>query len=176
MHDRAYKEVGGIVYDSDTAEVLHYVDVFTNRKILAVTPDGHYFEAIYGGMLCGWVVFPQSKLWAVELALRYKASDDVLEGLGVDILRTVESDEPYNLVSADVLWGKKIPFDLGYQLLARNYDGRFFLFRNIDIFGVRIKWVKPKTQRQALRWAIWNVPRDVPESFQMLGLSQIDDG
>ena len=163
-----------MVYDSDTADILHHVDVFTSRKILSVTPEGHYFEAIYGGMAIGWAIFPQSRLWSIRWAVKHKAPDDVLERLGVEILRTVKSDELYNLMSADLVWGERRLFNTGYDFLARNHDGRFFLFRDLDILGIRIRWVKPKTQRQALRWAVWNVPNSQSEAFQMLGVCLID--
>ena len=177
LYNRAYKVANGVVYDSDVAEVLHHRDNFLSRKVLAVMPDGHYFCAIWGGLALGWVVFPiHNRLWAIREAIELKAPDSVLEKLGVSILMEVESDEPYNLLSAEFVWGERMfRFRWMYDFLAQNYDGRFFLFRNFEIGDVRIKkWVKPMSQRQALKWAVWYLPRDLPEKFKMLGVDISD--
>ena len=177
LHDRAYKEVDGVVYDSDTADVLHHKDNLLSRIVLAVTPDGHYFSATWGGLMVGWVVFPRpNRLWAIHDAIRLKAPDSVLERMGVTILPEVESDEPYNLLSAELVWGERMfRFRWMFDFLAQNYDGRFFLFRNLELFDVRIKkWVKPMSQRQALKWAVWYLPRNQPQAFKTLGVDISD--
>ena len=108
LYDRAYKVADGVVYDSRTADVVYHNDTLFGRTVLAVTPDGHYFEAIWRGLTFGWLVYPLgNQLWAIREAVGMKAPDSVLERLGVRILKKVKSDEPYNLISADMLWGER---------------------------------------------------------------------
>ena len=104
-----------------------------------------------------------------------KAPNRILERLGVRILDHVESDEPYNLMSADLVWGEPTLFGCLWDFLARNYDGRLFLFRNLELSEMRIhKWIKPMSQRQALKWAVWNIPRNQSNAFKMLGVNISD--
>ena len=163
MYDRAYKVKDGIVYDSRTADVLHHRDRwYGTRLILAVTPEGHYFEAMFAGLIMGWQIFPRSRLGAVYWALRNKAPDKVLERLGVTIFPTpdVAPDKPYEWPgSCHILGARKKLFtnDLLYtsEFLCQNPDGRFFVFDGMILLR-RFVFEEnvPMTQREGLAWGI----------------------
>ena len=74
---RGYKMIDGVVYDTDTAGVLHRANPFVG-EVLGVTPEGHYFTALFGGLILGWVIFPLTRRGAVEFAIKHKADDYVL--------------------------------------------------------------------------------------------------
>ena len=165
---RVYKEKDGVVYDSETATVLHYRDnCFVDREILAVTPDGHYFLAFLTGGLTDWTyVRPIGKLHALMWSIKHDGPDDVLRSQGVKVSRPIESDEPFNLLSSTLLGGRKRLF--GYDFLEQNYDRRLFVFQGREICGIVVmKKVYPLTQRQALQWTLdCNTPL---ETFYQLG-------
>lgn len=156
----------GIVYDTETAEIIYIGD--GGRKILAITPDGHYFVVYVSGMISEWAYLsPYSRFMAVWWALRTKAPDDVLERLGVKLLPepNVPKDKPYEPYhSLDVLCAKDQKFIknnffiASAQFLFKNPDGRFFLYDGMILLS---KFVfeenKPMSQREALLWAIDNM-------------------
>ena len=160
---RAYKVIDEIVYDSETADVLHYRDTWIGgRTILAVTPEGHYFEAMFAGLMMGWRIFPVSRLRAVYWALKNNAPSKVLERLGVTLFPEPEVplDKPYESPGiCDILCARKKLFtnDLLYtaEFLCRNPDGRFFVFDGMILLGrfVFEEYI-PMTQSRALQWAI----------------------
>ena len=163
MYNRAYRVVDGIVYDSDTTDILHHRDTwYGGRTILAVTPDGHFFEAMFAGLITGWHIFPLSRLRAVHWALKNKAANQVLDRLGVTLLPepNIPRDRPYEYPSmSSILCSRKklLTNDLLYtvEFLCRNPDGRFFVFDGMILFRrfVFEEYV-PMTQGQALTWAI----------------------
>ena len=175
MHDRAYKVKDGIVYDSKTADVLHHRDRwYGTRLVLAVTPEGHYFEAVFAGLIMGWQIFPLSRLGAVYWALRNKAPDSVLERLGVTVFPEpqVAPGKPYEWPgSCDILGAKKKLFtnDFLYtsEFLCQNPDRRFFIFDGMILLR-RFTFEEhiPMTQREALKWAILHgAPWDALETL-----------
>ena len=103
---RAYKMKDGVVYDTDTARVLHDPNS-SLAQFLAVTPEGHYFVAVLGGLFLGWVIFPRSHRRAVEFAIKYKAHDNVLKRLEVTIQSPRESEDPYEQQTARFIWMKE---------------------------------------------------------------------
>ena len=106
-----YQEKDGVLYDSDTADILHYWDrAMGNRNVLAVTPEGNYFLALLYTMafVPKFYLIPISKFYAIILAAEHDAPDSTMERLGVKMFRPVESDEPYNLVSSETIWPKKM--------------------------------------------------------------------
>lgn len=158
-----YTVKNGIEYNSDTADILHYRDTWYGyRRVLALTPDGHYFEAMIGSIF-GWQVFPLSRLRAVEWALANKAPDRVLERLGVTVMATpnVPADKPYeDLLVCEFLHAKKKLFknDVLYTIeaLCQNPpDGRFFLYDGMRVLRLFLNEdFIPMTQREALLWGI----------------------
>ena len=163
MYRRAYKVVDEIVYDSDTAEVLHYRDSWHGgRTILAVTPEGHYFESMFVGLIMGWQIFPLSRLRAVYWALKHKAASRVIERLGVTMFPEPETpaDRPYEYPSIRGILGhrkKLFTNDLLYtvEFLCRNPDGRFFIYDGMILLRTFLfEEYIPMTQSQALKWAI----------------------
>ena len=182
MYYRAYKFKDGVEYDSDTADVIHYRDVwYGNRKILAVTPEGHYFHAMFGGLIWGWQIFPCSRLRAVEWALDNKASNEVLERLGVTVMPPpdVAPDKPYeDLLICEFLHSKKKLFknDILYtvEVLCQNPpDGRFFLYDGMRLLRTFLfEDYIPMTQREALLWGIKHM---APwESLEIMGYTRTD--
>ena len=151
---RVFEEIDGVVYDSDTADIIHYWDSFGGRNIIATTPEGRYFLArIYESFFTPrfWVL-PIGRRYAIELAAKNDAPDKAMEELGVKILNPVESDEPYNIVSSETIWPHRTLF--GWRTLLRNYDGRLWMFKSFDILGIQTHWASPISQRQAIAWAI----------------------
>ena len=172
---RVLEEKDGVIYDSETAEILHWYDRFSVRVILGVTPSGHYFQAILRNGLFGpkTSVFPiRFKATALYCAAKEKAPDETLEKLGVRILKPAESDEPYNFMSSDVVWPEKGFF--GWRALMRNYDGRLWMVKSfdIDILGIRTKWTSAIDQRQAIAWAIMKGAN--VKALEMLGVQDAD--
>lgn len=157
MHIKAYKVVDGVVYDTRTAQMLHYNDrLFTGRKILSVTPEGNHFITMNGGVILGWVIFPYSRLRSVEWALENNAPNHVLTRLGVNILpQPPESDAPYDIRTGQPLGSRKRLF--GYDFLFKNQDGRLFLYERMTILGFLTEKSYPMTQQQALLWAIKHI-------------------
>ncbi len=152
-----YQEKDGVIYDSDTADILHYWDpLLGGRNILAVTPLGNYFLAMLYTIAFNprFYISPISKSYAIFLAAKYDAPDSTMSKLGVRMFTPVESDEPYNLVSSETIWPKKTR--LGWNTLLRNYDGRFWMFKSIDLdlIGIRTQRAQPMTQKKAIAWAI----------------------
>ena len=177
MFDRVHKIKEGIEYSSETAEVLHHRDPWHGgRRILAVTPDGHYFQAMFGGIMLGWQIFPYSRLRAVCWALENKAPDPVLERLGVTVQpeANVPPGKPYESVfSTDVLHSKKKLFknDVLYtvEFLCQNPpDGRYFLYDGMRVLrAFLLEDYIPMTQREALLWGIKHM---APwESLEIMG-------
>ena len=156
----------GVVYDTDTARVLHDPNS-SLAQFLAVTPEGHYFVAVLGGLFLGWVIFPRSHRRTVEFAIKYKAHDNVLKRLGVTIQSPRESEDPYEQQTARFIWMKERL--LGRDWLLQNHDGRYFLLKNRRLFRWRWQRTRPMDQRQALWWALRDYADD--ESLEMLGLS-----
>ncbi|MYE53800.1 MAG: hypothetical protein F4X34_01205 [Chloroflexi bacterium] len=163
MHDRAYKVKDGIVYDSETADVIHHHDgLLGHRTILAITPEGHYFVASFGGMILGWVVFPYSRLMAVCWALERKAPDEVLTRLGVELIPEpdVAPDKPYEeLRVCETLCAKKKLFQNDFiytsEFLCRNPDGRMFVFDGMILLGrFVLEERRPMNRREALLYGI----------------------
>ena len=178
-----YTVKNGIEYNSETADVLHYRDTWYGyRRILAATPDGHYFEAIIGSVLFGWQVFPLSRLRAVEWALRNKAPDRVLERLGVTLMPVpnVAPGKPYeDLLICEFLHSKKKLFrnDVLYTLevLCQNPpDGRFFLYDGMRLLRTfLLEDYIPMTQQEALLWGIKHMaPWD---SLEIMGYTRTED-
>ena len=176
MYLRAHKVIDGIVYDSDNAEILHYRDTwFGGRKILAVTPEGHYFEAMFAGLIMGWQIFPLSRLRAVHWALKNEADSNVLERLGVTLFPEpqVLIDRGFESPSTCEILGHRRRFfsnDLLYavEFLCQNPDGRFFVYDGMILVRTFVlQDFIAMTQRQALAWAIQHL---APwESLEMLG-------
>ena len=172
---RVFEEEDGVIYDSDTAEILHWYDRFTLRIILAVTPSGHYFHAILRDGLLGprtSVIPIRFKASAIYWAAKESAPDETLEKMGVRILNQPESDEPYNFMSADVIWPERWFF--GWRALMRNYDGRLWMLNSfsIDILGIRAKWTSAIDQRKAIAWAIMKGASG--DKLKMLGIEDTD--
>ncbi len=150
-----YQEKDGVIYDSVTADILHYWDKFmSGRDVLAVTPEGNYFLALLYTMFFTprFYVSPISKAYAILLAAEHDAPGSTMARLSVEIFKPVESDEPYNLVSSETIWPKTTR--LGWNTLLRNYDGRFWIFKSIDLLGVRSESAHPMTQKKAIAWAM----------------------
>lgn len=165
MYNRAYKVKDGIVYDSKTADLVHYKDsIIGTRDILAVTPKGNYFVTSFGGFLTGWQVFPYGRLSAIDWAIRKKAPAKAFERLGVTIMPEpdVPADKPYEPFHAcEVLCAKNKTFDNSLiataKFLFRNPDGRFFLYDGMILLGRYVfEENRPMSQLQALRWAMLN--------------------
>ena len=167
-----YHEEDGVIYDSDTADILHYWDTFLGgRRILAVTPGGDYFMTMLSAAAFTprFYVIPINERYLLYLAAKRDAPDSTMEKLGVRMFAPVKSDEPYNFISSETVWAKKTW--LGWNMLLRNYDGRFWMFKIIDIIGVRIKKALPMTQREAIAWAIDNNIRG--DTMSLIG---VEDG
>ena len=162
---RAYKEKNGIVYDSETADIIHYHDgLLGHRTILAVTPEGNYFVASFAGLIAGWQIFPYSRFMAVMWALDKKAPDDVLERLGLTISPEpdVASDKPYeDLPVCEMLYAKKKLFTNWFihtcEFFCKNPDGRYFVYEGMILLGRFIfEEYRPMTPREALSYGMKN--------------------
>lgn len=168
---RVHKEIDGTLYSSRTAEVIHYWDskISSSRSVVAVTPEGHYFKAwIYSTNLSGTGahVYPISRLWATALVAEHGGSDSVLESLGVRIMHQPQSDTPYSMRNSDTVWPVKVPF--GWRTLLMERDGRLWMFKGFYLFGVKVEWSAPMSQRRAIAWAIRKGAWDC--SLRMLGV------
>ncbi len=156
-----YTVKDGIEYNSETADVLHHRDTWYGyRRILAVTPDGNYFEAIIGSAFFWWQVFPFSRLRAVRWALENKAPNGILERLGVTLMPApnVAPDKPYEDISICALFHSKKKlsqnnFLYTVEFLCQNPpDGRSFLYDGMHFFrSFLFEDYIPMTQREALR-------------------------
>ena len=156
----------GVVYDTDTAGALHSANPFVG-EVHAVTPEGHYFKAVFGGFALGRVIFPLTRRGAVEFAIKHKADDYVLRRLGVAIQKPIKAGDPYDQLSARFIWMK--PRFLGKDWLLQNHDGRYFLLKNRRISRCRWQITRPMDQKKALRWALRNYADN--EAVRKLGLA-----
>ncbi len=159
---RAIEVHDGVVYDTDTAERLHSVDLITVKHDLAVTPEGHFCE-IY--MRHHFIVFieisikPLDRLAAVEWAVSNHASDKVLGKLGVIILREHEASpdkpevsEATVVIARNEIWKNRMISWV--ELLCCNPDGRLFRYDKMRFFNMfSCKERRVMTQYKALRWA-----------------------
>ena len=94
---RLYKERDGVVYDTYTASLIFPGQAML-MQYLAVTPEGRYFVAMIASVSrFGHAIFPQTRRGAVEFAIKRKASDGILQDIGVTIQSPPESDDPYHL-------------------------------------------------------------------------------
>ncbi len=172
---RVLQEKDGVIYDSDSAEILHSYDHFAFHIVIAVTPCGRYFQAILRHGLFGPKarVFPlRFKAQAIYWAAKGNAPDEALEKLGVKIIEQTDSDEPYNFMSSEIIWPERGRF--GWRALMRNYDGRLWMLKTFDInaLGIHIKKSRPISQRKAIVWAIDEGIYN--ERLKMLGLEYED--
>lgn len=160
---RAYKVKDGIVYDSDTADVLHYHDGFMgNRAILAITPEGHYFMASFAGLITGWMIYPYSRMMAVMWALEKKAPDAVLERLGVTIAPEpdVPPDKPFeDLRICEMMCARNKLFTNWFihtcEFFCKNPDGRYFVYEGMMLLGrFLFEEYRPISPRDALLYGI----------------------
>ena len=176
----------GIVYDSDTADLIHYKEYpFTSGMFdfLGVTPDGNYFLARVGfprlgGLIIGSRdVFPCSRLSAIEWAIREKAPVNAFERLGVTIMPEpdVPADKPYEALRNCGLLHVGVKRFINplihstAEVLLKNPDGRFFLRK----YTIRLRRFlsqkdRPMSQLKALRWAVLNDDASL-ETLEMLG-------
>ncbi len=168
-----HHEEEGILYDSETADVIYCSNGLLCKYTLAVNPDGYCFLTWVSEDYTGRVnkVVPMDRYSAIMWSIKSKAPDDTLERLGVDILRKLESDEPYNLVSSKLMAGKKR--FLGYDFLEQNYDGRFFVYQWRKAFGFVNKRVQGINQRNAILWTLQNL-RSIEslETFRLMGVRE----
>ena len=179
-----YTVKNGIEYNSETADIIHYRDTWYGyRRMLALTPDGHYFEAIIGSAFFGWQIFPLSRLRAVYWALQNKAPDLVLKRLGVTLMPVpnVAPDKPYeDILICEFLHSKKklklFKNDILYtiEVLCQNPpDGRFFLYDGMRLIRAFLfEDYIPMTQREALMWGIKHMASW--ESLEILGYKRTD--
>lgn len=146
------------VQSPTTAEELHVWYGFSGnyRHSLTVNPDGQYFRvADYRGNLgCLPDVYLVGRQWAVKLASKHNAPDSALERLGVKVLTLPTSDDPFSLNHSELVWPKKVPF--GWRTLLKHHDGRFWLFKNFELLGMRVESGSPMSQREAIAWAHGN--------------------
>ena len=118
-----YKEKDGVVYDTYTASLVFYPGPATPMQYLSLTPEGRYLVVMIGSVSSfGHAIFPRTRRGAVEFAIKHRAPDSILQGLGVTIQSPPESDDPYYLRTACFIWVK--PRLLGRDWLLQNYDGR----------------------------------------------------
>lgn len=179
---RLYKVKDGIVYDSDTADVIYVHDSFMgNRRVLGVTPEGNYFIASYGGALMGWVIFPYTRLMMVWRALEMKAPDEALERLGLELIPEpdVPADKPYEgFPTIEPIASKNTRFTNKFihtcEFLFKNPDGRYFVYDGMILLSrFTFEERRPMTQRKALLWAFKNyAPWAV---LEMLGYVRTDE-
>ena len=154
---RVLQEKDGVIYDSDNSEILHAYDRLAFHIVLAITPCGHYFQAILRHGLLGpnASVHPiRFKAVAIYWAAKGNAPDKIMEELGVKIIEQIDSNEPYNFMSSEVIYPDRGRF--GWRALMRNYDGRFWMLKTFDInaLGIHIKRSRPISQRKGIAWAI----------------------
>ena len=151
----------GIVYDSDTAEVIYiHESLVFKPRVLGVTPEGNYFLAYVGVM--GWSIIPYTRMTLVWRALEMKAPDEVLKRLGLELMPEpdVPADKPYeDYPTFDPLAVKRTRFTNGYihtcEFLCQNPDGRFFIYEGMILLSRFIfEERRPMTQRKALLWAL----------------------
>ena len=112
----------------------------SGRSVLRSPPDFRavLFRAHRVHMFNVYRVGRQS---AIESAARHNASDSALERLGVRVLPLPGSDDPLSLLHSELVWPRKVPF--GWRTLLKHHDGRFWLFKNFELFGLRIESAKP---------------------------------
>ncbi len=154
---RVFKEIDGVVYNSDTSDVIHYWDRFLGgRRVLAVTPCGHYFLAyLYEAFFTPrFMVLPIGRRHAIWLASKSDAPEEAMRKLGVKVENPIESDEPYNLISSETIWPHRMLLGFGWRTLLRNYDGRLWMFKSFDILGIQTQWASSVSQSEAIAWAI----------------------
>ena len=52
---------------------------------------------------------------------------------------------PFSLNHSELVWPKKVPF--GWRTLLKHHDGRFWLFKNFELLGLRVESGSPMSQR-----------------------------
>ena len=72
------------------------------------------------------------------------------ERLGVRVLRIPTSDDPFSLNHSELVWPKKVHF--GWRTLLKHHDGRFWLFKNFELLGLRVESSRHMSQREAIAW------------------------
>lgn len=157
--DLPWAEINGIRYDAATAYPIHHRDtLWGGRRILAITPDNYFFAARHIGVFYGWAFYPlRCRYWAIEEALAMRAPDDVLELLDVRVLNADPDPPKFNLLDVELLC---IVVRRGglREALLRDPRGNFWLFRCLgrmnSWLGIASTWVRPISQRRALKWAI----------------------
>ena len=156
---RVVREIDGVVYDSETANVVHHWNetIFYKpyRMVLATNPDGYYFLT---DLSEGTILRPDPK--ARVDALDRKASigvladagapDSVLEGLGVEIITPTCDDKRHGdiriIATSDIRFGE--------QTLAKTSCGHFWMFRTRGIFGKKRWRVWEVSQHEAIAWGL----------------------
>ena len=180
---RVRKVVDGVLYDSETAEVIHYWDerylwFAVTRFVLGKTPEGHYCLIAISE---GTILRPDPKIKGVRASRTgcimtladTDAPDSILESLGVEIISSEGPDEP--VVPLDVEIVLTEPARFGCKTLLKSPRGRFWMARRYALFGWKKLAFRPVSQREAIRWAIWHGTSPRREWLAMLGISSAED-
>ena len=173
------KVVDGILYDSESAEVIHHWDnTFLNaeaRYVLGKTPESHYFLIrISAGSMFGTLppctrVIPANRIGSIMTRARVDAPDSALESLRVEIMTPEGPDEPIVPLDVEVVLTRSRRF--GDQTLVKSPRGRFWMVRRYALLGWEKRVVRPVSQRDAIYWALRNGGWPPRERLEMLGIS-----
>ena len=102
-------------------------------------------------------VFVTSRLGAIDMCIKMRAPDSVLDDLGVDIQKPTASPKPFDRASQRTrLVAAYHPHSLWFSCLYINYDGSYVNNRliNFEPLPLYQDWSRPFTQRQAIRFAL----------------------
>lgn len=158
---RVVREIDGVVYDSETANVIYYWDETTffvpYRMVLATNPDGYYFltELSEGTILRPGPrvkVYDLNRRTSIAVLARAGAPDSVLEGLGVEVIIPACDDKRHGDIRTVLV--SDIRF--GDQTLAKTSCGHFWMLRTRRFFGKKRQRHWKVSQREAISWGIRN--------------------
>ena len=177
---RVVREIDGVVYDSETANVIYHWDetIFfvPYRMVLATNPDGYYFltELSEGTILRPdprIKVYDLSRRTSIAVLARAGAPDSVLEGLGVEIITPACDDKRHGDIQIVLI--SDIRF--GDQTLAKTSCGHFWMLRTRKIFGKKRQRHWKVSQREAISWGISNGAGFDPARLALLGIRDCEE-